>query len=215
LGEVIMVRSRPTLLILLVALVLVAASPAPAPAQDEPAAGKKEAEQPNIFEPRLDLTIWTIVVFVALLWVLKKFAWGPMLEGLRGRESRIRGALDEAHTARDEAQKLRDDLQAEMAKIHDKMREMLDEARRDGQALKDRMVAEGKAEIQAEGDRKRREIQLDAERAKQELWNQTAQLATLVSAKVIGRSLGAEDHRGLVDEALAELRGAAAPHTTA
>jgi F-type H+-transporting ATPase subunit b len=162
----------------------------------------------DIFEPRLDLTIWTIIVFVALLIVLKKFAWKPMLAGLQGRELRIRGALDEAHTARDEAQKMREQLQAEMAQIQDKMREMLDVARRDGQAVKDRLVAEGKAEIQAESDRSRREIQMETERAKQELWNQTAQLATLVSAKVIGRSLSPDDHRGLVDEAVAELRGA-------
>ena len=194
-----MVRSRPTVLVPLLALVLIAASPALAAA----------AEKPDIFvPPRLDLTIWTLLVFGALLWVLKKLAWKPMLEGLQGREARIRGALDEAQTARDEAQKLRGELQAEMAKIHDKMREMLDEARRDGQQTKDRMVAEAKTEIQSERDRSLRELAREREQAKQELWNQTAQLATLVSAKAIGRSLGADDHRHLVDEALAEMQNA-------
>lgn len=207
-----MSRSRPTVLVLLLAAFLVAATPALAPAaEDHPA---KQAE-PNILEPRLDLTIWTIVVFGVLLLVLRKFAWGPMLEGLQGRAARIRGALEEAQLARDEAQKLREQLQAEMAKIHDKMREMLDEARRDGQALKERMVAEGKAEIQAEGERKRREIQLEKEQAIQELWNQTARLATLVSAKAIRRSLNEADHRSLVDEAVAELRHAATGRATA
>ena len=71
------------------------------------------------------------------------------------------------------------------------------------------MVAEGKAEIQAEKDRARREIQTEADQAVQELWSQTAQLATLVSAKVVGRSLNADDHRNLVDEAVAELRDSA------
>jgi F-type H+-transporting ATPase subunit b len=194
-----MVRSRPTVLVPLLALVLIAASPALAAA----------AEKPDIFvPPRLDLTIWTLLVFGALLWVLKKLAWKPMLEGLQGREARIRGALDEAQTARDEAQKLRGELQAEMAKIHDKMREMLDEARRDGQQTKDRMVAEAKSEIQGERDRSLRELAREREQAKQELWNQTAQLATLVSAKAIGRSLSSDDHRNLVDEALAEMQNA-------
>jgi F-type H+-transporting ATPase subunit b len=194
-----MVRSRPTVLVPLLALVLVAASPALTAA----------AEKQDIFvPPRLDLTIWTLLVFGALLWVLKKLAWKPMLEGLQGREARLRGALDEAHTARDEAQKLRAELQTEMGKIHDKMREMLDEARRDGQQTKDRMVAEAKTEIQSERDRSLRELAREREQAKQELWNQTAQLATLVSAKAIGRSLGADDHRHLVDEALAEMQNA-------
>jgi F-type H+-transporting ATPase subunit b len=169
-----------------------------------------EAQKDIFVPPRLDLTIWTIIVFLGLLWVLRKFAWKPMLAGLQGRESRLRGALDEAHTARDEAQKLRADLQAEMDKVQDKIRVMMDEARREGQQNKDRLVAEGKAEIQAERDRARREIQTEAEQAKQELWNQTAQLATLVSSKVIGRSLNADDHRDLVDQAVAEMRGAPA-----
>lgn len=206
-----MVRSRPTVLVLLMALALVAATPALALAEDT---HLKQAE-PNMLAPRLDLMIWTIVVFVGLLLVLKKFAWKPMLDGLQGREARIRGVLDEANTARDEAQRLRVELQTEMNKVHDKIREMMDEARREAQQNKDRMVAEGKAEIQAEKDRARREIQTERDQAVQELWSQTAQLATLVSAKVVGRSLNADDHRNLVDEAVAELRAAPAGRTTA
>jgi F-type H+-transporting ATPase subunit b len=195
-----MLRSWPAVRILLLAVFVVAAAPSPSPAA-EGAAGE-------LFAPRLDLMIWTIVVFGALLFVLKKFAWKPMLEGLQSREIRIRGALEEAQMARDDAQKLRGEIQAEMDKIHDKIRELMDEARRDGQQTKDRLLAEGKAEIQAERDRSLREIQREREQAVQELWNQTAHLATLVSAKAIGRSLSEEDHRQLVDQAVAELRGA-------
>jgi F-type H+-transporting ATPase subunit b len=214
-------RSWSILPAVFLAAFLVAAAPALSRAAraEGGAEGEKvppgEAQKDIFIPPRLDLTIWTIIVFVGLLIVLRKYAWGPMLAGLQGRESRIRGALDEAHTARDEAQKLRSELQAEMNKVHDKIRAMMDDARREGQQNKDRMVAEGKAEIQAERDRARREIQTEREQAIQELWSQTAQLATLVSAKVIGRSLSADDHRSLVDEAAAELRGASARQTTA
>jgi F-type H+-transporting ATPase subunit b len=170
---------------------------------------------PDPLAIRWDLGLWTLVVFLLLVFILSKVAWKPMLEGLQGREARIRGALDEAHSARDEAHKLRDQFQAEMNKVQDKMREMVEEARRDGQALKDRLVAEGKTEIQTERDRAQREIQSESARVKQELWSQAARLATLVSGKVISRSLTVEDHRGLVDEAVAELRGAADQKTTA
>jgi F-type H+-transporting ATPase subunit b len=202
-----MFRSWSAVWVVLLAVFLVAAAPTPARA-----AG---AADEMFVPPRLDLMIWTIIVFGALLFVLGRFAWKPMLEGLKGRENRIRGALDEAQGARDDAQRLREQLQAEMAKMNDKMREMMDEARREGQAQRDRMIAEAQAAGQAERERARREIQMETEQAKQELRDQTAQLATLVSAKVIGRSLNAEDHRGLVDEALAELPGAAAQKTTA
>jgi F-type H+-transporting ATPase subunit b len=203
-----MTRSWPTVLVVMLALVLVAATPALAPAAED------QAKKDIFLPPRLDLTLWTIVVFGLLLLVLKRFAWKPMLAGLQGREARIRGALDEAQTARDEAQKIRADYQAEMSKAQEKIREMMDEARREGQQNKDRMVAEARAEIQSEKDRARGEIQTEREQAVQELWNQTAQLATLVSAKVIGRSLNVDDHRNLVNEAVAELRDTPAQRTT-
>jgi F-type H+-transporting ATPase subunit b len=198
-----MLRSLTTVLVLLLATVF-AVSPA-AGADANPAA----AADPNIFEPRLDLTIWTIVVFVLLLLVLRRFAWKPMLEGLRGRESRVRGALDEAQRAREAAHQLRDRLHTELAGIQDKLRALMDDARRDAQDARDRLVAEGKADLQAERDRAHRELSTAREQAVQELWGEAARLATLVSARVIGRSLDDESHRALVEEAVNELQGAA------
>jgi F-type H+-transporting ATPase subunit b len=192
-----MYRSWPAVGGALLAVFLLAAAPSPAPAAEGAAS--------ELFAPRLDLMIWTIIVFGLLLFVLKKFAWKPMLEGLQSREAHLRGALDEAHTARDEAQKLLEKHQAEMNKVHDQMREMLDEARRDGQRAKDQLIAEARADIQSERDRSLRELEREAEQKKQELWSQAAQLATLVSAKALGRSISEDDHRRLVDEAVAEL----------
>jgi F-type H+-transporting ATPase subunit b len=70
------------------------------------------------------------------------------------------------------------------------------------------MLAQAKADIQAERDRTRREIAGEKDRALKEIWDQTAQLATLVSAKAIRRELTPDDHRRLVDEALADLQKA-------
>jgi F-type H+-transporting ATPase subunit b len=154
----------------------------------------------------LDLTLWTVVVFLLLLFILGKYAWRPLLEGLDARERNIRAAADEAQRARDEAQRLRDQLQAEMARANDKVREMLDEARKEAQALKEDMIGDARKEIQAERERLHREVGLARDEALQQIYNQAVQLATLVSSKTIRRQLNPDDHRGLVDEALADLR---------
>jgi F-type H+-transporting ATPase subunit b len=165
--------------------------------------------QVNIFDPAdIPLGFWTIVVFVVLLVVLKKYAWGPILEGLQKREQNIAAAIEEAEKARAEAERLREQFQAEMARAQEKVREILDEGRRDSQRVAEEMIAKARAEIQAERDRLRREIESARDQALQELWNQAAQLATLISAKAIRRQLSPEDHRRLVDEALAELERA-------
>lgn len=165
-----------------------------------------KASGPQIFTPvRIDLGIWTLVVFGSLLFILKKYAWGPMLEGLHKREDRILAALEEASRAREEAQRLRADLQREMNNASDKVREILEEARRDAQHTRDEMIAAARAEIQTERDRLHREIETARDQALQQIWNQTAQLASLISTKVVRRELTMDDHRRLVDEALTEL----------
>src|SRR5438552_219908 len=92
-------------------------------------ADKGGSEKINIFDPAdIPLGIWSIVVFVILLVVLKKYAWGPILEGLQEREHNIESAVQDARQARDEAQRLRDQLQREVDKAHEKVRDILDES---------------------------------------------------------------------------------------
>jgi F-type H+-transporting ATPase subunit b len=162
----------------------------------------------KLFDKVLDLTVWTIVVFLVLFWVLRRFAWKPMLEGLQKREDNIRAALQEAERARQEAQQVRSQLQRELDQNAQKVREILDAARRDAERSTEEMVAKARTEIQGERDRLRREIDLARDQALHDIWAQAAQLATVVSAKAIRRQLSPDDHRRLVDEALAELQHA-------
>src|SRR5262245_50268704 len=79
----------------------------------------------NIFEPRYDLGIWTIVVFLGLFFILRKYAWGPMIEGLAKREENIKGALEEAKKARKEAENIQADLKKQFDGAAQKIAEMM------------------------------------------------------------------------------------------
>lgn len=167
-----------------------------------------EPYQPALDLISWDLGLWTVVIFVLLLWILKKSAWGPILEGLQKREDTIRAAVEEAKVARAETERVRAEFKAEMAKAYEQIPKMMDEARRDAQAVADEMRAQAQKDILAERQRVRREMDRALEQGLQELTQHTAQLATLISAKAIRRSLTEDDHRRLVDEALTELRQA-------
>lgn len=162
----------------------------------------------NLLDLSWDLGLWTLVVFLLLYLVLKRAAWGPMLEGLQKREENIAAALEESRRAREEAAGLRDHLAQERAKIAEEVRAALDEAREDGRRLVEEMQSRAKSEIQADRDRLRREIETARDQAIHELWTQSANLATMISAKVIGRELNPDDHRRLVDEAINDLESA-------
>jgi F-type H+-transporting ATPase subunit b len=185
-----------------------------APAAHEGAEGPRSAAD-KMFKPAegsrlLDLSLWTIVVFLILLWVLGKYAWGPMLKGLEAREHTIHSAVEEAHKAREETARLRDEVVQERAKAAEEARATIEQARRDAQKQADELRTKAVAEIQAERDRLRRDLELARDSALQELWAQTARLATLVSSRAIGRELNPDDHRKLADEAIADLRRAGA-----
>ncbi len=171
-------------------------------AEIEEAAGEVKRD---LFAWAMDLGIWTLVIFLLLLFVLGKFAWKPMLQGLEHRERAIHAALHEAQQARDEGARLRAQLEEQMRKAHDQAREMLDEARRAAERTTAEMTAAAQKKLQAEHERQQREMTLQYDQARRDIQMQVAQLATLVAGKVIRRQVNSDDHRQLVDEALAEL----------
>jgi F-type H+-transporting ATPase subunit b len=165
---------------------------------------------PNLMALAFDLGLWTIVVFLLLYAILKKKAWGPMLEGLQKREENILNALSEAKKANEEAQTLRVQLQKDHDSAAQKVAEMLEKARRDSEQAFNEKMKKADAEIQEKRNRVLREVETAKDQALQELLHTQAQLATLISAKTIRKNLTVDDHRQQVDEALADMKTAAA-----
>ena len=177
-----------------------------APASRGAEAPHNDEVQQDLFGTAMDLGIWTVLVFLLLLFVLGKFAWKPMMQGLEHRERAIHSALQEAQQAREEAARLRAQLEEQMRHANEQSRQILDEARRAGERTTAEMIAKAHKEIQAEHERLQREMNLAYAQARRELQTQAADLATLVASKVIRRQMNHGDHRQLVEEALVELR---------
>jgi len=167
-------------------------------------------ENPDILAPRFDLTLWSIVVFLILFWVLRKYAWGPILAGLNKREHSIETAIEEAKKVRAEMATQQAEFLKQLADANQQIPKLLEDARRAAEHLKEEMRSQAAADINTERQRLRRDIEVAKDQALQEIWNQAANLATVISAQAIGRSLKPEDHRRLVDEALTEIQSQAA-----
>jgi F-type H+-transporting ATPase subunit b len=211
-----MSRALLALMGLLVTFWVLASLPAPAhaaPAKESTGELLKEdvtKKSSNPFlPPNPSLTLYTIVIFVLLLLVLHKFAWGPMLQGLQKRERSIKEAIEEAKRLRADSARAEASFKAELEKAHAQIPALMEEARRDAAALKEQLKNEANAEIQKERQRLLREIDSAKDHALQEIWTQSANLATLISSKVVGRSLNPDDHHRLIDEAMNELKQSA------
>lgn len=176
--------------------------------------GEKKAEagghekDPTAFidlPKRWDLSLYTIAVFVILFGILYFFAWPNISKGLQKREEMLSAVKDAAEKARREAEEASAKLNAEFATANDKVRAMLEEARRDADALRVTEREIGQKEAATERERAKREIETAKDAALQEIYQKAVELASLMSAKTIKKNLTAADHKGLVDEALAEL----------
>ena len=198
------------------ALLLALAAPAPVFAakaetheEDKVHAAQHAAEPLNVFKGSLDLTLWSIVVFLALFFILNKFAWPSIREGLDRREQSIAHDKKEAEKAKREAMEVRTKLAAEMARVNAEIRTMMEKARVDAAATAAEALARGKSELQAERERQQRELRQSTDDALHKIWETAAQLATSISSKAVRRQLSYDDHRALVAEALDEFRASA------
>jgi F-type H+-transporting ATPase subunit b len=168
-----------------------------------------EGKELNVFKGGLDLTIWSIVVFLALYFILSKFAWPSIREGLDKREQSIAHDKQEAEKAKREATEVKAKLEAEMARVNAEIRTMMDKARVDAAATTAEELARGKAELQAERERQQRELRIATDDALHKIWATAAQLATSISAKAVRKQLNYDDHRALLAEALDEFQASA------
>jgi F-type H+-transporting ATPase subunit b len=151
------------------------------------------------------LMIWTLICFAITFFVLKRYAFGPIQTAIDARRERIRQSIDEADRARDEARRLLEEHRALLGQARGQAEEILSEARRVAESQRERVRQETEQDRQRRMDETRRQIEAETQRALGEIRREVAELALVAAEKVTARALRPEDHRKLIDEAIAEL----------
>src|ERR671927_602621 len=151
------------------------------------------------------LMIWTIVSFLITLFVLKRYAFGPIQRTIDERRDRIRRSLDEADQAREEARKLLEEHRQLIGRAKSDAEEILAEARKVAEANERRMREETETDRQRRLEETRRQIEAETRRALEQIRAEVADLSLVAASKVTGKVLDERDHRRLVEEAISDL----------
>ena len=151
------------------------------------------------------LMIWTIVCFLVALFVLKRFAFGPIQTLIDERRERIRRSLEEADGAREEARKLLEEHRKLIGQARNEAEEILTEARQVGKAMQQRVKDETEADRQRRLEETKRQIEAETRRALEAIRAEVAELSFFAAEKVTRKSLDDKDQRRLIDEAIGEL----------
>jgi F-type H+-transporting ATPase subunit b len=157
------------------------------------------------FEVNFGLFFWTWVVFFALLYLLKKFAWPPLVKATVEREKRIQAMLEEAERRNQEAQALLEQHERLLADTRAKTHSIMAESR--ALAEKERAVAMEKTRQEQEEllERARRDIAGERDRAVAELRREAVDLSLAAASKLIETRLDSDSDRKLVQDYLASL----------
>jgi F-type H+-transporting ATPase subunit b len=164
---------------------------------------QKDFESPAWFQT--DLAIWSFAVFLALLALLTKFAWKPILDGLERREEGIAQQIAETKASNEEARRMLASYERRLAEASEEVRGMLEEARRDAEATRQAIVAEARKAADEEKARAKHEIQLAKDDALSQIAEKAGHLAVEVAGKFLRDKLGPDEQSRLVRESVASL----------
>jgi F-type H+-transporting ATPase subunit b len=151
------------------------------------------------------LMIWTIVCFLITLFVLKRFAFGPIQGMLDERRERIRRSIEEAENARKEARRLLEEHRALIGQARGQAEDILADARKVADSQRQRVKEETEADRQRRLDETRRQIEAETHRALEQIRTEVAELTLVATTKVTGKVLDDADHRRLIEDAIKDL----------
>lgn len=153
-------------------------------------------------EWKFDLAIYTFIVFMLLMGILLKFAWGPIMASLENRENRIASLIDTAEQSAVRAQQQLADYEAKLAEAHVEAESIVAKAKQSAQDQADRIVADAKTASQREKDQALAEIELAKNEALGEVTQKSVDIALGLAKSILGREVQSADHDSLIKEAL-------------
>jgi F-type H+-transporting ATPase subunit b len=139
-----------------------------------------------------------IVGFLLVVWVLKRFAWGPILELLDARREKIRNDFAEAERALQDAEGLKSDFNAKLGDIKTIEREKIQEAVKRGEVLADGIVGEARRNADGLREKAQTDIAMETDKAQIALRDTVVNMALGAAEKVIRERLDEEKHRRLI-----------------
>ena len=158
-----------------------------------------------LLRPDPGLFIWTILTFLGLLAFLAKFAWRPLLQALDSRQEAIRKSLDDAQQAKQELERLHQESAQIIRQSRVEADSIISSSRADAERLREEIKQGARAEGAAIVRNAERQIQLETERALQQIRHEAIDLSVMIASKLLQRNLTKEDNARLIDEAIKQV----------
>ncbi|WP_022794574.1 F0F1 ATP synthase subunit B [Marinococcus halotolerans] len=151
--------------------------------------------------------LFSLFTFVILLLLLRRFAWGPIVEQMRKRENHISNEIETAENHRQEAEKYLEEQRVEMEKAREEAQSIIETSRKTAQEQSKEIIRESHEEANRMKDNALADITREREQAVEALRAQVGQLSVLIATKIIEKELDEEEQEKLIQEYVQESGG--------
>ncbi|MGI9089470.1 MAG: F0F1 ATP synthase subunit B [Gemmatimonadaceae bacterium] len=159
----------------------------------------------SLLSPNAGLMVWTLLIFLAVWFILSRFAFPEITEAVRAREQALQEAIDGAQRDREEAARLLEDQREQIASARDEAQKIIGEARNAGERVRTEMIDQTHAQQAELLERARREIGAERDTAIADLRREAVDLAIAGASRVISKNLDDQTNRQLVESFLASI----------
>lgn len=163
------------------------------------------APSQGLMSIQINLMFWTLVIFLVLFWLLRRFAFPAILSSVEAREKALADAIDAAKRDRDEAAKLLADHRAQIEGARDEAQKLIAEARQISEKSRTDLLEKTRADQQELIERARRDIASERDKAIAQLRREAVELAIAGASKVVEENLDNDKNRKLVESFLSSL----------
>ena len=164
-----------------------------------------EAPTPDLLAPNVGLVFWTAVTFGIVLFLLWRYAWGPITEALEEREENISNSIQRAEKALAEAKQVQADNQKARREAEREAQRILREAREAAESLREDEVEKTREKIRKMQEQAQAEIEREKQGALEELREEVADLAIQAASKILKEDVDGDRQRRLVDNFIDDL----------
>jgi F-type H+-transporting ATPase subunit b len=173
-----------------------------------PASAAEEGETLSPFAGNVGNALWTLIIFVIVVVILGKFAWGPVLSLLKEREEFIHKSLADAKRDRDEAEARLKDYAAKLQSSQAEASAIVERAHQDAGRLRDDLRERAKSEADAMIKKAQVEIESQTAQAVRQIRQEAVEMSVTIASKLLQRNVTKEDNDKLIADALKEIESA-------
>ncbi|RKY88581.1 ATP synthase F0 subunit B [candidate division KSB1 bacterium] len=158
-----------------------------------------------MFEVNPGVSIWTIVIFIVLLIILRKFAWKPILGILEERENRIKSSLEMADQVKTEATKSLNQYRKLIEEAKTESIKIMEKAEKEGEKVKSDIIRKANTEAENILTKAQKEISIQKEQALEEIKKKSIEFSIDIASKLIASVITIDQQKKLTDKALKEI----------